>query len=126
MYQLTDNPLQVIVLDGHSELPTGTRIHSKARFWAPYQEWLETGTPRPAKPAGFYEWEDEAWAHDAKAVALAELMATDVSCSRELEDIVDALLSVGADLPYGTLYKPSLRERAADKKAKRKAYNDLV
>ena len=123
MYQLTNNPLQVSVRDEHPELPTGTIIHSKSRFWSAYQEWLKTGTPRSAKPVGFYEWNGDAWVLDEKAVALEELTATDRNMTRTEESLFDAIVEINGGLvPAALTFQEPI---VADKKAKRAKYLEL-
>ena len=123
MYQLTDNPLQVIVLGGHPKLSAGTHIHSKSRFWFIYQGWLKTGVPRPAKPVGFYMWDGEAWVLDAKAVALDELTATDKDMTRVEESLFDAIVEINEGLvPVALEFQEPI---VADKKAKRAKYLEL-
>lgn len=123
MYQLTDNPLHVIVLDGHPKLPADTSIFAGVYHWAEYLEWLKTGTPRPAKPVGFYMWDGETWVLDKKAVALDELRATDQSMTRTEESLFDAIVEINGGLvPAALEFQESI---VADKKAKRIKYLEL-
>ncbi len=123
MYQLTDNPLHVIILDGHPKLPVDTSIFAGVYLWAEYLEWLKTGTPRPAKPAGFYAWGGEVWVLDAKAVALDELTATDQDMTRVEESLFDAIVEInGGLIPAALEFQEPI---VADKKVKRAKYLEL-
>ncbi len=86
MYQLLEENDQVIVLDGHSELSSGTKIHAQSRFWEHYQQFLAEGnTPIPLKPSEFHNLTGNKWQIDLAAAKAAKITEVKSAGGRQIE-----------------------------------------